>query len=106
MALPQYFTLWDVLYTTARLLFSFWLLVVLAPLSWRRSQLRGMLILWVFCALIRIAIAFDANPMFASLVIPEPGNTVLFLLTCGSLMLLWFARPLLVTKFGKLIRPR
>ncbi len=68
-------------------LFSFWPLMVLAPLGWRRGNvLRGMLVAWIFLFIGWIFMRFI--PPIPSWFIPEPTNTYLFFLA-GLALIGW-----------------
>ncbi len=60
------------------LLFDFWPVLVLSALKSRGNLLRNMLIAWSFWAVARVFLFFNPEPIAASLLIPEPLNTVLF----------------------------
>jgi len=68
-------------------LFAFWPLILLAPIGWRRSPtIVGFLALWGFLALIGLIARSTGLPGIH--VIPEPLNTVLFLVAGAVLLLL------------------
>jgi len=69
-------------------LFTFWPVVVLAPLGWRRGNvLAGMIVLWVVMFLGLLAgRSISLKPIV--LLIPEPLNTFLFFLA-GAVLFLW-----------------
>ena len=68
--------------------YSFWPVIVLAPLGWRRGNiLLGMIILWGFM-LIGWLFALSVSLKPFMVIIPEPLNTFLFLLT-GAILVAW-----------------
>jgi hypothetical protein len=70
----------DVLLMTASWLFGLWPFVVLAPLSARRSSLRGrvlsMLAAWILAAAAGLAVLLTNTPPLR--IIREPLNSLLF----------------------------
>jgi len=68
--------------------FTFWPVVVLTPLGWRRGHVYGgIVVMWVVMLFGWIAARSAAiKPMV--LLIPEPLNTVLFFLT-GVVLFAW-----------------
>ncbi|MGD0339933.1 MAG: topoisomerase DNA-binding C4 zinc finger domain-containing protein [Bacteroidota bacterium] len=73
------------------LIFGFWPLMVLAPLNWRRNILWGMLCVWSGFAILRILFfIFSISP--SKLVIDEPLDTIIFLITGGILFIIYNIR--------------
>lgn len=62
--------------------FSFWPILLLAPLGWRRSRnlMYAILAMWVFLFIGRL-LAFLVEPFPSLLGIPEPWNTIGFFVT-------------------------
>jgi hypothetical protein len=62
------------------IVFSFWPLLILAPIGWRKGNIfRGVLLMWVV-VFVCWAVA-RVIPPIPSMLIPEPANTYLFFLT-------------------------
>jgi hypothetical protein len=72
-------------------IFAFWPLIVLAPLTWRKNILLGMIYLWAMFAILRILFFVFSIPV-SVLFITEPLNTFLLFATGGILILLSVAR--------------
>ena len=70
----------QVLFVAFDVAFDFWPVYLAAPLGWRKkgNTVLMMLGMWVFWALVRIALALYPQPTASSLVIPEPWSTILF----------------------------
>jgi len=85
------------------ILFSFWPLLLLAPLGWRRvsNLMYAILSIWVFLFIGRM-LAFLVEPMPSLLGIPEPWNTVGFFIAGVILFLIAYLRRRFESK--KLIR--
>jgi restriction system protein len=72
-------------------IFAFWPLILLAPLTWRKNILFGMIYLWAMFAIFRILYIVFSIPV-SVLFIPEPLNTILLLATGGILILISLVR--------------
>jgi restriction system protein len=72
-------------------IFAFWPLIVLAPLTWRKNILLGMIYLWAMFAILRILFFVFSIPV-SVLFITEPLNTILLFATGGILILFSVAR--------------
>lgn len=73
------------------IIFSFWPLIILAPLNWRKNIFMGMLYLWIGFAFLRVLFFIFSIPVIV-LIIEEPLNTILFFLTGGILIVISVAR--------------
>jgi HJR/Mrr/RecB family endonuclease len=77
----------DILFQVFSMVFAFWWLVLLSPItakSRRRKQppiLRNMLVMWVMLAVVRVFLLLSSTPVQGYFV-PEPMNTLVFIL-CG-----------------------
>ncbi len=78
----------QILFPVISLVFSVWFFAVLAPIANKKRSkniLRDIFAGWVFLAILRIIAIFDPQPI-ASMFIPEPINTILFV--CAGIILL------------------
>lgn len=71
--------------------FAIWPLYLLAPLKWRKNKLTGLVIIWSVLAVVRALLIFNPTPVIGILV-PEPLNTVIFVVTGVVLILLKVSR--------------
>lgn len=68
----------ELLLSSLGMFFSFWPLLIFAPLTWKKSKgIRAMFAIWVLLAVLRVALLFSPNSLHA-LFIEEPLNTMLF----------------------------
>ncbi len=75
-----------------RMVFPIWFAVILGPLvGWRKNALPGMLAFWGLLAVGRLLLMFSSNPV-NSYMIPEPLNTIIFVLTGLVLGIISFAK--------------
>lgn len=77
----------QILFSVFSLVFSFWFFAILAPITAKKRSkniLKGMFIAWATLAVLRVIIIFDPQPL-ASMFIPEPTNTILFI--CAGVVL-------------------
>jgi hypothetical protein len=82
-------SLFHLLFIIFAFIFTFWPVLILAPLQNRRSGIRNMVYIWGFWAIIRIILFFNPEPISKSLLIPEPLNTILFFVTGLILIIIW-----------------
>src|SRR5688572_312727 len=82
------------LVSAADIMFNFWWLVVFGPIGAKtrrgrkRNTLAEILALWIFMAVIRVLLVFNPNP-FRPFLLPEPINTIVFVLTGVGLFALY-----------------
>ncbi|RMH36274.1 MAG: restriction endonuclease [Gammaproteobacteria bacterium] len=80
----------QILFTAFDVIFDFWPVLLLTPLKYRRGNLvSNMLKLWVFWAVVRVLLVFNPEPISASLVLPEPWSTSLFVVAGVILGAVW-----------------
>ncbi len=79
----------DLLFVTLQWVFMAWPLWLIASLRGRGRYLQKLLIVWGVCAAIRTFIVFDPNPLVASFPIPEPLDTILFVIAGAALLALY-----------------
>jgi hypothetical protein len=82
-------SLFQLLFNIFNFIFTFWPVLILAPLQNRRSGIRNMVYIWGFWAIIRIVLFFNPEPISKSLFITEPLNTILFFVTGFILIIIW-----------------
>ncbi len=82
-------SLMQVLFTIFDFVFDFWPLLLLAPIQSRKYALRNMVFVWSFWVVIRLILFFNPEPIFKSLLIPEPLSTILFFITGFLIIALW-----------------
>ena len=84
-------SLLQILFPVFDIVFDFWPVLLLAPLQNRKSGLRSMVYVWAFWAIIRVVLFFNAEPITASFLIPEPLSTILFFIAGFVLIAIWVA---------------
>jgi hypothetical protein len=58
-------------------LFAFWLILILAPITWKRTSINPMIAIWGLLALVRVVLIF--MPADGIVIIREPLNSILFM---------------------------
>ena len=73
--------MWQALASVFDIVFDFWPVFIVSPIARRGNPFRSMFFSWLFWAAVRVMLVFNPEPVRASLLIPEPWNTVLFFVT-------------------------
>ena len=85
----DYRLMFDTVATIVGFIFPLWPLAVIAPMQRRRNILVNMIVIWFFMAAIWL-VSMLSRFRVTSWLIPEPFNTILFLVTGVVLVALQF----------------